>query len=270
MNPKPTNYTWNAKDYAANSQNQQKWAKELIPKLKLHNNEALLDIGCGDGKITAELARYIPNGKAVGVDSSAQMINLAQTTFPQTENPNLSFNMMDARSLTFQEEFDVAFSNAALHWIQDQKAVLAGVKKSLKNGGRLLFQMAGKGNAKAVLEIFEGLMALTQWRQYFHSFSFPYAFLGTQEYLELLQWAELQPLRVEMFPRDLTFPSAEGMAAGWVRTTWLPFTERVPAELRQSFIEEIVNRYIEKYGVDAEGRIHLDMVRLEVEAKKLR
>jgi len=80
---KAVNYSWDAKDYAKNSQNQFQWAKELIPKLKLQSNEALLDIGCGDGKITAELSRCLPNGKAVGVDSSAQMINLAQTTSPK-------------------------------------------------------------------------------------------------------------------------------------------------------------------------------------------
>ncbi len=97
------NYTWNAKDYAANSQNQLKWAKELIPKLCLKGNEALLDIGCGDGKITAALARCLPKGKAVGIDSSAQMINLAQSTFSVSENPNLAFKLMDARSLVFKK-----------------------------------------------------------------------------------------------------------------------------------------------------------------------
>ena len=143
-------YNWNAQDYAKNSANQFQWAKELIPKLKLRGNEALLDIGCGDGKITAEVAECLPEGRAVGVDSSEKMINLARTSFPMKDFPNLSFQVMDARKLTFQEEFDVAFSNAALHWIVDQKAVLAGVQRSLKPGGRLLFQMAGKGNAKDV------------------------------------------------------------------------------------------------------------------------
>jgi trans-aconitate 2-methyltransferase len=79
------NYAWDAKDYAKNSQNQYQWAKELIPKIKLTGNETLLDIGCGDGKITAELAKCIPNGLAVGIDSSAQMIKLSQNTFPNRD-----------------------------------------------------------------------------------------------------------------------------------------------------------------------------------------
>jgi len=258
---------WNAKDYAVNSQNQLHWAKELIPKLSLKGNESLLDVGCGDGKITADLARCLPNGKVIGIDSSEQMINLAQSTFPTSKNPNLAFKLMDARYVSFQENFDVAFSNAALHWVLDQKAVLKGVEKHLKPDGRLLFQMAGKGNAGAVLEIFDTLIAEPSWRCYFDGFGFPYAFLTVEEYTALLKEVHLSPVRVELFPREMTFPDAEGMA-GWVRTTWLPFTERIPAEMRQGFVWEIVKRYIQNHGVDGDGSIRLGMVRLEVEAKK--
>ena len=93
-----TNYAWNAKDYAKNSTNQYAWAQELIPKLNLSGKEALLDIGCGDGKITAELSKALPHGKVVGIDSSQEMINLAKTTFPQKKFANLSFQQMDARA----------------------------------------------------------------------------------------------------------------------------------------------------------------------------
>ena len=74
-------------------------------------------------------------------------------------------------------------------------------------------------------------------------------------------------MRVELFPRDMKFPSAEGLT-GWVRTTWLPFTERIPIQLRDSFVKEIVSRYITNHPFDAEGIVHLGMVRLEVEAIK--
>jgi trans-aconitate 2-methyltransferase len=251
-------YVWNAADYAKNSANQYTWAKELIPKLQLSGNDTLLDIGCGDGKITAEIAKCLPNGRVVGIDTSADMINLAKRTFPIKDYPNLAFKVMDARKLTFQGEFDRMFSNAALH----------GVQRSLKQGGRVLFQMAGKGNAQAVLCLFDELMVLPRWRRYFEGFTFPYAFLDPQEYRQLLMQAGLKPVRVELFPRDMKFPGAEGMA-GWVRTTWLPFTERIPVEQRGEMVQEIVNRYLASHPTDAEGVVHLGMVRLEVEACKL-
>jgi trans-aconitate 2-methyltransferase len=174
---------------------------------------------------------------------------------------------MDARNIFFEQEFDLAFSNAALHWIPDQKAVLQGVQRSLKSNGRILFQMAGKGNAQAVLKIFDELLVLPQWRRYFDGFSFPYAFLGPKEYRQLLVEAGLKPVRVELFPRDMKFPNAEGMV-GWVRTTWLPFTERVPIEMRDNFVKEIVSHYLADHPTDTEGVVHLDMIRLEVEAQK--
>ncbi len=264
---KPKNYAWDAKDYAKNSQNQFQWAKELIPKLKLVGNEALLDIGCGDGKITVEVAKNLPEGKAVGIDSSSQMIKLAQENFPSQEYPNLKFQVMDARALTFQEEFDGVFSNAALHWILDQKAVLRGVQRYLKPRGRLLFQMGGKGNAKDILTILDDLLALEMWQRFFEGFTFPYAFCNAEEYRGFLAEAGLVPTRVELIPKVMELNGAEGLA-GWMRTTWLPYTERLPVELRELFIAQIVERYLKTHPATKEGTVHLDMVRLEVEAKK--
>ena len=260
-------YNWNAQDYAKNSQNQFQWAQELIPKLKLQGNESLLDIGCGDGKITAELSRCLPKGKAVGIDSSEKMIDLARKAFPKKDYPNLCFQVMDARKLTFRSKFDVDFSNAALHWIVDQRLVLAGVKRSLKPGGRLLFQMAGKGNAKDILNLINELMTEKLWKDFFGSMEFPYCFYNPEEYTVLMHQAGLVAERVELFPKDMKFNGAEGLA-GWVRTTWLPFTDRVPIEVRRKFVDMIVNRYLERHPTDAAGVVHVGMMRIEVEAHK--
>src|SRR3954467_2096087 len=108
---------WSAADYASNSVVQQTWARELIAKLKLRGNERILDVGCGDGKITAEMARAIPKGEAVGVDASPQMIEFASKTFPASKIPNLEFHLMDARKIHFVRQFDLVFSNPALHWV---------------------------------------------------------------------------------------------------------------------------------------------------------
>ncbi len=89
---------WNAADYAKHSTAQQGWARELIVKLELIGNEALLDIGCGDGKVTAEIAKSLTNGTVVGVDSSRDMIDLARRQFPPAAHPNLVFAQQAART----------------------------------------------------------------------------------------------------------------------------------------------------------------------------
>ena len=90
-----------------------------------------------------------PNGKAVGIDFSTQMIKLAQKIFTRKIFLNLSFQVMDARKLAFQNEFDIVFSNAALHWIADQKSsVLLGVQRSLKPGEGSCFKWVEKATTK--------------------------------------------------------------------------------------------------------------------------
>lgn len=264
----PKNYVWDAKDYADNSQHQYQWAKELMSKLNLKGTEVVLDVGCGAGKITMELANQLPNGRVVGIDSSEQMINLAKSTVSLSKYSNLSFEVMDARNISFQEEFDLVFSNAALHWILDQTSVLKGVNRCLKPQGRLLFQMGGRGNTEAVLICFDELRILPEWERYFSGFSFPYSFLDIEEYRILLNEAKLTPLRVELLPKVMTFFDAEGLA-GFVRTTCLPYTERVPTELRDTLVKKVVERYISRHSINKKDPIHVDMMRLEVEAQKI-
>jgi trans-aconitate methyltransferase len=103
----------------------------------------------------------VPQGAVTGIDNSKEMIRFAKTQYPARLYPNLSFTCMDARSLPFTEEFNIAFSNAALHWITDHRPVLAGIERALCPGGILLIQMGGKGNADQVLCVLDILVEKT-------------------------------------------------------------------------------------------------------------
>ena len=153
-------YEWDAADYRDSSSQQKKWGRELLSKLRLSGEERVLDIGCGDGKLTAEIAELVPSGHVVGTDSSPEMIAFAREAFPRDSHPNISWEVMDARELTFEEEFDVIFSNAVLHWVSDHSPVLHGVRKSLKPGGKILFQMGGSGNAARVAQVLVSMLCL--------------------------------------------------------------------------------------------------------------
>ena len=260
-------YTWDSSDYAQHSSAQSDWAQELISKLHLLGTESILDLGCGDGKMTLALAEMAPKGKVVGIDSSENMIKLAQQRLIDSIHQNLTFQQMDALALRFDDQFDVAFSNAALHWIKDHLAMLEGVKRSLKESGRILFQMGGKGNAQDVIDVVHMLMETEKWRQYFDGFSFPYGFFGPQEYEQWLKQVGLVPRRLELIPKDMTQEGAEGLT-GWIRTTWLPYTQRVPEQLQETFVSEIVDSYLKAFPPDEEGKVHVKMARLEVEATK--
>ncbi len=261
-------YNWNAEDYQRNSQAQQKWAKELIAKLDLIGSENVLDLGCGDGKVTAEIAGSLPTGSIMGVDNSASMIELATENYPSALYPNLSFKVMDACCLSFEGCFDVVFSNAALHWVKNHGPVVEGLYKSLKTGGKILLQMGGKGNASNILSVLEDIQSSPEWQPYFENFEFPYGFLGIDKYKELLTNAGFTVKRVELIPKDMAHEGKSGLE-GWIRTTWLPYTEQVPVEKRGQFIDAISSKYIGGEPVDPNGIVHVSMVRLEVEAEKV-
>ena len=259
-------YSWDAKEYAKHSSAQQIWARDLITKLQLRGNESLLDIGCGDGKITAEIATLLPEGNVIGVDSSPDMVALAKKHFPQSRHPNLSFELADASHLLFEKQFDIVFSNAALHWIKDHKPVLSGIQNSLKPGGRICLQMGGKGNAKEILSVLDRIIREKEWCPYFTDFSFPYGFHSHTEYRQWLQEANLIAEKVRLIPKKMSFANKDGLA-GWLRTTWMPYTEPVPVHHREAFISRIVDTYMRKFPLDSEGYVHVDMIRLEVEAE---
>ena len=260
-------YTWNAEDYAKHSSAQQDWARELISQLKLEGYESVLDIGCGDGKTTAEIANQLSNGNVLGVDSSNDMIALACKNFPHGRHPNLEFKLVDAQHLPFKEQFDIVFSKAALHWIKDHKPVILGIKNSLKPNGRILLQMGGKGNAESIISLLETIIAEKEWNQYFYGFEFPYGFHDPEMYELWLKEADLNSVRVELIPKDMPHKDKEAFA-GWIRTTWLPYTDRIPAHQRKEFITQLVEKYTEKFPIDSKGNVHVKMIRLEVEAIK--
>ena len=259
---------WNAADYAANSVVQQTWARELIAKLKLRGDEHILDVGCGDGKVTAELARAVPRGSATGVDASPQMVKFAQKTFPAKKFPNLEFHVMDAREIKFDRQFDIIFSNAALHWVDDHQAILRGMAAVLKPGGRLIVSCGGKGNAQDVFVALRPEMRLKTWSEYFRKMPKPYFFYAPEDYEKWLPKFGFNINTLKLAPKAATYAGADGFAA-WLRTTWLPYVQRVPGKRREEFIAAVTQRYVAKHPLDAAGQVHVRMVRLEIDAVKV-
>jgi trans-aconitate methyltransferase len=262
-----TKYNWDAADYAKHSNAQQEWARELIAKLQLQSRDTVLDIGCGDGKVTAEIAAQVPGGSVMGVDNSPSMIELAQNTFSAARYSNLAFQVADAQTLPFNQQFEIVFSNAALHWVKDHAPVLEGIYRSLNNKGRILLQMGGRGNAAAILAVLEDMIKSPRWAAYFDDFDFPYGFHDAADYKNWLKLTGFQNIRADLIPKDMLHKGKSGLA-GWIRTTWLPYTQRLPEFEQESFVNNLVDEYTRNYPPDINGEIHVQMIRLEVEAVK--
>ena len=257
---------WNPEDYAQNSHVQVAWARELIAPLDLSGDENVLDVGCGNGAVTSELARALPGGSVLGVDSSAAFIEYATRHYRSDLYPNLAFEQMDARKLVSDRSFDIVFSNAALHWVDDHPAFLAGAAHLLKSGGKLIVSCGGEGNAAGIVRAMDEVIHKKEWIDYFSEFNFSYYFYSTRNYETWLPAAGFTSTRLELVEKDMRHSGREGLA-GWIRTTWIPYTQQVPARIRDQFVSECVDTYLARHPLDGTGQSHVRMIRLECEAR---
>jgi SAM-dependent methyltransferase len=133
--------TWDASLYAGNGRFVAILAESLVEALRPQPGERILDLGCGDGFLTRRIAQS--GATLVGVDNSPQMVAAAKER-------GADARYASGESLSFNQEFDAVFSNAALHWMSDQDAVLRGVYRALKPGGRFVAECGGQGNIAAI------------------------------------------------------------------------------------------------------------------------
>lgn len=266
---KPAPCQWNAAGYAAHSSVQQGWAREILARLHLRGDERALDVGCGDGKVTAEIARAVPRGAVLGVDASAEMIAFARQAFPASRAANLKFAICDAREIERlgPGDFDLVFSNAALHWVDDHAAFLRGAAAVLKPGGRLAVSCGGRGNAQDMFLALRPELRLRRWAGFFRGMPAPYFFYSPADYEQWLPQFGFKIHTVKLAPKDALYAGAPGIAT-WLRTTWLPYVQRVPEKLREEFIAAVTHRYVAKHPPDGSGHVPVRMVRLEIEAEK--
>ncbi len=239
-----------------------------MERVAWRGDERVLDVGCGDGQLTAELARRVPRGRVLGVDSSIEMIAHARAVHAAGEFSNLAFVQMDAACIDLPQTCDVVFSNAALHWVPDHPAFLRGAAAALRSGGRLMVSCGGKGNADAVFSALRAEMRTAAWRPFFRKLQKPYFFYSDEDYRVWLPAAGLRPITIQLVARDAAHESVEAFAA-WLRTTWMPYTHRLPAAKRDEFIGAVIKRYLSAHPPDRTGAVTVRMVRLELDAVRV-
>src|SRR5262249_12224499 len=114
-----------------------------VDQLAPQPGERILDVGCGTGHLTAQIAQS--GASVVGLDNSPEMLTAARAAYP-----GLEFVQADARQFTFAEPFDAVFSNAALHWVREPQRVIRCIREALKPGGRFVAELGGKGNVQTI------------------------------------------------------------------------------------------------------------------------
>ncbi|MCI8379428.1 MAG: methyltransferase domain-containing protein [Lachnospiraceae bacterium] len=138
---------WNSTLYNKKHDFVAEYGKGLLEFIPKNDEQSILDLGCGTGTLTAQLADLC--GRIVGVDASQSMIEKAKEEFG-----NIEFKVCDALSLPFEKEFDVVFSNAVFHWISSHDALLKNIYKVLKQRGLLVCEFGASGNIATIENAF--------------------------------------------------------------------------------------------------------------------
>ena len=242
---------WEAARYAANARFVADLGLPVVELLAPQPGERILDLGCGDGVLTQRLAEI--GCSVVGVDAAPGMVREACVR-------GVDARLADGADLTFAAEFDAVFSNAELDWMgADPDAVVAGVARALRPGGRFVGEFGGQGNVAAIVV---ALVAVLARRGIDGAALIPWYFPTPDEYRQRLERLGFKVERIDLIPRPTPLPT--GMAA-WLETFADPFLRTVPETERGPIRAEAVD-LLQHVLRDSTGRWTADYVRLRFAA----
>lgn len=254
----------NAGGYHHNSSLQWDWAVESLENYPWRGDERVLDVGCGDGKITALLAKNLPDGFVVGLDVSSKMIEYASTTFSPSDNCNLLFLKGEALTIPFQAQFDVVVSFLCLHWVLDQETALNKIHQSLVPGGKILLVLPGKSPSN-LAPVCEALVKTEKWAPYFPTFKRQRVYFSEEEYYTLLQNAGFEAIETRLTTHEDRFPNKTAFLE-WLEPL-VTFIDHLPLSLQKEFLEETAALMLAPYPQPQDGLV-LQSDKLEVIAQK--
>ncbi len=245
---------WNAQDYAENAGFVPALGAPVLDLLAPQAGEQILDLGCGDGVLTARIAAS--GAHVLGVDTDPDMLEAARARGLQVEQA-------DGQALGFESSFDAVFSNAALHWMPDQNAVAAGVWRALKPGGRYVGECGGFMNIAAIRTALRAVLLR-------HGFS-PESGGGqtyqtAESFFALSAAAGFVEIDARIIPRQTPLPTG---IRGWLKTFRAGFLDEagVPEAAREAVISE-TEALLKPLLCDSAGNWTADYVRLRWHMRK--
>ena len=249
----PSAQTWDPQGYARHARFVADLGMPVVELLAPQPGERVLDLGCGDGALTAKLVAL--GCDVVGVDASEPLIAAARQL-------GLDARVMDGEALAFDAEFDAVFSNAALHWMRRPDAVIAGVHRALRPQGRFVAECGGHGCVATI----RGALIAALDRRGLDGASFdPWFFPTAEDYGARLARAGFAIDWIAVFPRPTPLP---GDILGWLETFARSFTSALPEPERRGYLDE-VRRALEPLLCDAAGNWTADYTRLRFAARRI-
>jgi trans-aconitate methyltransferase len=249
---------WNAHLYDTSLKYVADYGKELVALLNPKKDERILDLGCGTGDLTIEIAQK--GAHVIGLDNSETMLRRAREKYPKIE-----FMQGDAIDFKLEEPVDAVFSNAVLHWVTQQEMAVKNIYASLKKGGRFVAELGGKGNVHKIIESIQNVIAQAGYKtvDFNHVFYFP----SIGDYATLLEKTGFQVEASYLFERPTLILNGEAGFRDWVNVFGILFFQNVPSNKKDELIAKAVEGMMK--SLEKDDRYFADYVRLRVLASKV-
>jgi trans-aconitate methyltransferase len=225
---------WDANLYDAKHDFVWKYGSDVVQLLDPRTGERILDLGCGTGHLTAQIAES--GAHVTGVDRSVEMVAAARMAYP-----SLKFEISDARNLPFQDEFDAVFSNATLHWIHEPELVVQGVWRALRPGGRFVAELGGKGNIHAMQDAFDRV--LEELGAAKPGEVHPWYYPSVSEYSTLAEKVGFEVRLITLFDRPTGLADGDAGMRNWIIMFGVDYLAKAGEARREDFlgrVEEIL------------------------------
>jgi trans-aconitate 2-methyltransferase len=237
-------FEFDGEKYKLSSSHQEEWGNQIIATMAFKDTAHVLDLGCGDGRLTQRIAELVSSGKVLGIDSSKGMIDSAKIH----EMNNLAFELQDINKLNYCNTFDVIFSNAALHWVKDHKNLLESCYKALTTDGYIRFNFAANGNCSNFFNTVSQVMTKPEFKPYLETFEWPWYMPDSAEYTSLVHSLSFREIKVWEENADRHFANKDTLI-GWInQPSIVPFLHGLPAEIQEEFRTAVIDKMVETTG----------------------
>ncbi|HEY9819285.1 MAG TPA: class I SAM-dependent methyltransferase, partial [Candidatus Sericytochromatia bacterium] len=233
------------------------YGADCLELLSPQMGERILDLGCGTGQLTQEIAKR--GAIAIGIDKAPTMISQAQKNYP-----NLQFEVADATNFHVEEPFDAVFSNATLHWIKEPERAIACIWQALKAGGRFVAEFGGKGNVNAIITAIHHALESADYpvKPGYNPWYFP----SIGEYATVLEKQGFSVTYATLFERPTPLEEGEKGLQNWIEMFANSLLQQIPENKRQDIIQDIENQLQPELYQD--GTWFVDYKRIRVIAWK--
>jgi trans-aconitate 2-methyltransferase len=239
---------------------------KLIDQLQIQDSETVLDIGCGTGRLTLELAKRTPNGSVLGLDSNFDMIKKALENLEKNKLQITNTTFIEGNILQYETplRFNAIFSNSALHWVQETQKLYQKIYTLLAPGGRLAAQMPAKGSLNKFIEIFLEPIQTLHLNAYFKNWDYPIKFIPTRTLQRILSSIGYVDIKIWEENQEIQFHSPQEVLDFLKTASIVPILSQLPPEKKEPYLTCLLDIIKQQ----TEELLSVNMKRLYINARK--